>query len=112
MTVEVAIVISVLSLLLSIYKTFSDVKRGTQQDSAADAASLTTVIVKLESIGQGVSEIKSDLNNVKSDIQDMRERVVKVEESTKQAHKRADTLENRLEKCGICHEHEMAGLHE
>ena len=34
---------------------------------------MTTVIVKLENIGDGVTEIKSDLKNIKDDIKEFRE---------------------------------------
>lgn len=55
---------------------------------------MTTVIVKLESIGVGIAEIKSEMTNVKLDIKENRERIVKVEESAKSAHKRLDSYDN------------------
>ena len=54
---------------------------------------MTTVIVKLESIGTGVSEIKSDMRNIKEDIVDLRERMIIVEQSVKSAHHRIDSIE-------------------
>ena len=49
--------------------------------------------LKLENIGIGVTEIKSEINNIKSETKDNRERLIKVEESAKQAHKRLDSIE-------------------
>ena len=51
---------------------------------------MTTMIVKLENISMGISEIKSEMNNIKCDLT-QRERLVIVEESCKSAHKRIDT---------------------
>ena len=50
------------------------------------------MIVKLENIGDGVSEIKSDMKNVKGEVQELRERLVVVEQSAKSAHHRLDGL--------------------
>lgn len=59
---------------------------------------MTTVIVKLEAIGTGVSEIKSDIRNIKSDVQELRDRVIIVEQSVKSAHKRLDSFEGAEER--------------
>lgn len=53
----------------------------------------TTVIVKLENISNGITEIKSEITNVKKDQKEDHERLVKVEESAKSMHKRLDTCE-------------------
>ena len=50
------------------------------------------MIVKLENIGDGVSEIKSDMKNVKGEVQELRERLVAVEQSAKSAHHRLDGI--------------------
>ena len=53
---------------------------------------MATVIVKLENIGNGVNEIKADMRNMREEVAATRERVVAVEASAKQAHKRIDEL--------------------
>lgn len=93
MTIEVALIISVLSVGFGIYQGISNIKRNEKSDTKADASQLTTVIVKLENIGTGITEIKSEMTNVKNDIKENRERIIKVEESAKQAHKRLDSFE-------------------
>ena len=93
MTIEVALLISGVSLAFAIYQGVSNLKRNKANDDKKDATEMTTVIVKLESIGTGVTEIKSDMKNIRADLQELRERVVVVEQSTKSAHKRLDTLE-------------------
>ncbi len=94
MTVEVALLISGVSLAFGIYSGMSNMKRNQKADTKQDTAELTTVIVKLENIGNGITEIKSEMTNVKNDIKDDRERLIRLEESAKLAHKRLDILEN------------------
>jgi len=93
MTIEVALLISGVSLAFGIYQGITNMRRNSKKDDQYDAAQLTTVIVKLENIGIGITEIKSEMSNLKNDIKESRERLIKVEESAKQAHKRLDTLE-------------------
>jgi peptidoglycan hydrolase CwlO-like protein len=93
MTVEVSLLISGISLALAIYLGISNLKRTEKSDAKSDASQMTTVIVKLENIGTGITEIKNEMNNVKNEVKESRERIIKVEESSKQAHKRMDTCE-------------------
>ena len=53
---------------------------------------MTTVLIKLESIAEGIVEIKSDIKNVKQEVESLRERVAKVEASASSAHKRVDAI--------------------
>jgi len=73
MTIEIALVISGLSLAFGIYQGVCNLRRNSKIDNKQDATQLTTVIVKLENIGDGVTEIKSDLKNIKDDIKEFRE---------------------------------------
>ena len=93
MTIEVALLISGVSLAFGVYSGISNLKRNQKQDDKNEASQLTTVIVKLENIGTGISEIKNEISNVKNEGRESRERIIKVEESAKQAHKRLDTCE-------------------
>lgn len=95
MTVEVALLISGVSVAFGIYSGIVNLKRNKSNDDRKDATEMTTVIVKLENIGTGIAEIKSEMTNVKNDNKENRERIIKVEESTKQAHKRLDLFEKR-----------------
>lgn len=95
MTIEVALLISGISLAFAIYFGIINVKRNKSSDDKQDASEMTTVIVKLENIGTGITEIKSEMTNVKNDIKENRERIIKVEESTKQSHRRLDLYDKR-----------------
>lgn len=92
MTIEVALLISGISLAFALYSGITNLKRSARKDTAEDTAQLTTVIVKLENIGVGISEIKAEMKNVKNDLQDLRDRLIVVEQSTKSAHHRIDGI--------------------
>jgi len=103
MTIEVALLISGVSVAFGIFAGISNLRRNQKLDDKKDATEMTTVIVKLENIGNGITEIKSEINNVKNDIKEDRERIIRVEESAKQAHKRIDEI-TKYKKSGDSHE--------
>lgn len=92
MTIELTILISVISVSFALYSGISNMKRNSKKDTAEDVAQLTTIIVRLDTINSGVSEIKTEMKSVKTDVQELRERLVVVEQSTKSAHHRIDGL--------------------
>ena len=87
MTIEIALLISGVSLAFGIYQGVSNLRRNNKADDKNDATQLTTVIVKLENIGNDVSEIKSDMRNVKEDMKDINVRLVKMEQQVKVLNK-------------------------
>lgn len=92
MTIEVALVISGLSLAFGIYQGVSNMKRNQKSDNFEEATQMTTVIVKLENIGSGISDIKADMKNINEEVRELRDRVIKVEHSAKEAHRRIDEI--------------------
>jgi len=104
MTIEVALLISGISLAFGLYQGVTNLKRSERTDVRKDASEMTTVIVKLENIGTGIAEIKTEMSNVKSEIKESKERIIKVEESTKQAHKRMDTCEKFCKRLSVSNE--------
>lgn len=54
--------------------------RSLSKDSKSNTTELTTVIVKLETIGNDITEIKKDLRSVKADIREHGERIAKTEQ--------------------------------
>ncbi len=93
--VEISNLISALSLVVALIVAFVNVRRGNTADDKQEASEMTTLIVKLENISNGVNEIKSDMRNMRNDIQDLRDRLIIVEQSTKSAHKRLDDMESK-----------------
>lgn len=93
MQVDVTIIISFMSLLVAVIVGITNIRRNNATDDRQEASETTTLIVKLENINDGVNEIKSDMRNLRNDVQDLRDRLIMVEQSTKSAHRRLNTLE-------------------
>ena len=86
----IPIAISVCSLIVSAVVGFSAIKSRNSNDTKQETSQLTTLIVKLENIADGVNEIKADMRNMKDDVRELRDRVIACEQSTKSAHRRLD----------------------
>ena len=97
MTIEIALLISIVSVVFGIYSGAKNMARTSSKDSADEASQMTTVAVKLENIADGIREIKSDLRDMKTDMNGLRERVTIVEQSAKSAHKRIDNVLNVID---------------
>lgn len=96
LTIEVALLISGISVAFAVYAGITNMKRNRKIDIQSETAQMATVIAKLENIGNGIIELKNEMSNLKNDIKDARERIIIVEQSVKQAHKRIDALEERF----------------
>ena len=87
--------LTVLSIAASIcaivfgYKAF---RRGQKADDQGEAQRLTTMETKLDYISSGVNRIEQNQRDQSASISDLSQRVTRVEESAKQAHKRIDEL--------------------
>ncbi len=95
MTIEMSLLISGISLSFAIYTGIVNLKRNQSVDDKKDASDMTTVIVKLENIGAGIAELKSEIKNIRDDNEKIKERLIVVEQSVKQAHKRLDDISKR-----------------
>jgi hypothetical protein len=93
LTIELGILVSVLGLIIA-YQTYQlnrqkDVKSDTREGAKQDAKLQT----RLDYISKGVDDIRIDLKANEKQMIALGERVTRVEESSKQAHKRIDKLE-------------------
>lgn len=86
MTIELTILISVISVCATIY----GVARNMRRDVKTDAVESTTVLIKLENIQTDVKDMKGDVKGMRQELKEVDKRLTKVEESAKQAHKRID----------------------
>lgn len=97
-TIEIiSIIISALSLITAVYIGITSKKRNEKNDTKKETSELTSVIIELKYISSGITDIKHDISNVKDETRHLRDRVVAGEQSIKQAHKRLDEHEQRLE---------------
>lgn len=84
----ISLVVAVAALLF----TAASFKRTKYQDNSATATERATMNADIKYIRSSVDDIKLENKAIQRDIVDMRERVVAVEASAKQAHNRIDEL--------------------
>lgn len=89
MTIEIGVLIAVASFFIGLF-TFN---RNRDKDVRNDASESAVIKTKLDTINQGVESIRIDIKANEKRVADLNERVIRVEESSKQAHKRIDSLE-------------------
>ena len=65
-------------------------RRLKKQDFAADVSTETTLKLDIDYIKRGIDDIKTDQRDMHEDFGSLNERVIRVEESVKSAHKRLD----------------------
>lgn len=114
MTIELGVIFSVITIILSILgyqvnKTNQQIKKEQimrqeaskkekeVKDESHQDAKLET---QLDYISRGVDDIRIDLKANEKRINDINEKVARIDESSKQAHKRIDKLEGGVMKHG------------
>lgn len=96
MTVEVALLVSIVSVVFSVFFGIKNSKRTDSKDIEERVRDNTRINVKLDNITQTTQEIKSEIYSMREDIKSHNDRLIKVEESVKSAHHRINTLEERM----------------
>jgi septal ring factor EnvC (AmiA/AmiB activator) len=89
--IGISILCGLVGLLIGIL-TFS---RNRDRDVKDEASKSAVIETKLDSINRGVETIQIDMKANEKRLSELSERVIRVEESSKQAHKRIDSLENK-----------------
>lgn len=92
--ISIALACTLLGAVLS----FLTFQRNKGHDIRADTKEEAETRTKLDYISKGVDDIRIDIKTQQRDIQELKEKVIRVEESTKSAHKRINDLEER----GVC----------
>jgi septal ring factor EnvC (AmiA/AmiB activator) len=96
MTVEVAVLISMVSVAFSVYFGLKNNKRSDTKEIEERVRQDTIINTKLDSISQSIQEIKADIASMHSELNSHNDRLIVVEQSIKSAHKRLDSLEKKL----------------
>ncbi|QGH35123.1 hypothetical protein GI584_14195 [Gracilibacillus salitolerans] len=95
MTVELGVLVSIAGIFIAYlsYQLNRQKQQTKQQENIKNDATREAVIeTKLDNISNGVDNIRIDLRANERQIGALGERVTRVEESTKQAHKRLDSV--------------------
>ena len=92
MTIEVALLISIVSVAFSIFFGLKNSKKSDEKDIAEKIARDTRTDMKLDEISKDVKEDKETVRNIQNDVKDHEGRIVKLEASYKAEHKRLDEI--------------------
>lgn len=92
----IAILISIVSVVFSIFFCMKNNKRTDTKDIEERVKQNTKINMKLDNINSTTQDIKSQLSSVRSDIQKHNDKLIVLEQSCKQAHKRIDEIASRL----------------
>jgi len=88
MNMTIPIVISIITLIFSIYVYLTTNNKN-------NTTELTTVIVKLENIGNGIADIKAEINSMKNEQKEDHDRLIKLESSVTTLWKRMDEIKEK-----------------
>ena len=94
MTIEIALLISIVSVAFSIFFGLKNNKKSDQKEIADRIARDTRTDMKLDEISSNVRDVKETVKNIQNDIKDHEGRIVKLESSYKAEHKRLDEIFN------------------
>lgn len=92
MTIEISILVGIVSVAFAIYFGLKSNRRNDVKDIEEKATRDATIMVKLDAISVDVKDIKEDMSNINKKVDEIDKRVVIVEQSTKSAHKRLDNI--------------------
>lgn len=96
MQIEIAVLISIVSVGFSVFFGLKNSKRTDTKDIEERVKENTRINMKLDAISNNTTEIKNEVTEMRKELNSHDNRIVKVEESTKQAHHRIDELLDRI----------------
>lgn len=85
--------IGALGAIVAIYMSLKGNKREDTKETTQNTEKLTKISAVLDSVRDGVDDIRIEMRSQQKQINDVVERVVRVEESDKAAHRRIDSFE-------------------
>ncbi|MGW6302252.1 hypothetical protein [Peribacillus butanolivorans] len=93
MTIEIGVIIATASVIIGFF-TFN---RNRDKDVKSDATESAIIRTKLDNIGQSVDSIRIDFKASDQRWTALSKTVIRIDKSTKQAHKRIDQIEKKGE---------------
>lgn len=82
--------------LCTLYFSIKANKRAEANEVEKDSVAMASVMVKLDSIGDDIKEIKIDNKAMRNEMNDFRERLAQNEATIKSLHKRLDHVESKF----------------
>lgn len=75
--------ISVVALVISAISVFTSMRRANKKEDKDESTQMTTVIVKLENIGDDIKDVKTDVRELRSDMMNHTERLAAIEQKVR-----------------------------
>lgn len=97
MTIEIALLISIVSVCFSVYFGLKNSKRTDTKDIEERVKENTRINTKLDNIIQDTRDIKAEVSEMRKNISSHDNKIIKLEESVKSAHHRLDELTRRVD---------------
>lgn len=82
-TVFITITVSIIALVISAVSVFTNMRRANKKDDKDASAQMTTVIVKLENIGDDIKDVKTDVRELRGDMLNHTERLAAIEQKVR-----------------------------
>ena len=79
----ITITVSIVALLISGINVFTSMRRANKEDDEDASAQMTTVIVKLENIGDDIKDVKTDVRELRGDMLNHTERLAAIEQKVR-----------------------------
>lgn len=92
MTIEIALLISIVSVAFSVFFGLKNSKKSDTKDIAEKVARDTKLDMKLDEIGNDVKEVKETVRTIQGDVKNHEGRIVKLEASYARLHERVDNF--------------------
>ena len=86
------IIVGIVYTILAIGMIFFNVRKTIRSDDSEEASTITSILVKLETINVGIAEIKAETTLIKKSHDEDHERIVVLEQSLKSAWKELDRM--------------------
>ncbi len=96
MNIEIGAAIGILAMLAGIIFGYLNYKRFCKKDTTEEGISAGEMKADISYIRRGVEDIRVDMKAQEMRFGELSERVTRVEESSKSAHKRIDTMEGKV----------------
>lgn len=97
MQVDLVVLTSVTGTIVGIVAGAYGMKKSSDNDAKSRTEERVALSTKLDFVLQNLADIKIDIKSQDNSLKDINARLIKVEESSKVAHHRLDTLENKME---------------
>lgn len=96
MTIEIALLISGVSVAFAVFFGLSTRARNIKKDTQDEAREGAAVVIKLDTIQTTMIELKTEVKGYREEVRELSTQAVRNEESLKSLHKRVDKMEKLL----------------